>query len=154
MNECFLNVEGYVQKHGGASTLGWAIWQRANVLIEAEAHAVWKSPTGELIDVTPHSYDEKQILFLPDITLNYSGKCIPSFRLPLTASPLVAEFIELFNKRDKLMTEALGNFFSMPAEMLFRMQEIEYIISSKAARNDFCPCGSGLKYQKCCGLFE
>ena len=43
INECFHNVDTYIEKHGGQRVLGWSIWQRANVLIEAEAHAIWKS---------------------------------------------------------------------------------------------------------------
>lgn len=109
---------------------------------------------GELVDITPHSHGEKQILFLPDASLCYSGNCIPNVRVPLTASPLVAEFIELFNRRDKLMVETPGDRFSMPYDEFLRIQEIEYILLSKAGRNEFCPCGSGFKYKKCCGPFE
>lgn len=66
INECFHNVYAYIEKHGGQKILGCSIWQSANVLIEAEAHAVWKSPSGNMVDVTPHSNNETSILFSVD----------------------------------------------------------------------------------------
>ena len=42
------------------------------------------------------------------------------------------------------LTQKAQNFIS-PAEMQEQMQ------SGKVGRNDPCPCGSGLKYKKCCG---
>jgi uncharacterized protein YecA (UPF0149 family) len=33
----------------------------------------------------------------------------------------------------------------------FRAQVKNQVISKKIGRNDPCPCGSGLKYKKCCG---
>ncbi|MGZ6329469.1 MAG: SEC-C metal-binding domain-containing protein [Parachlamydiaceae bacterium] len=26
------------------------------------------------------------------------------------------------------------------------------VVGEKVARNEFCPCGSGKKYKKCCGM--
>ena len=65
-NECFPNVERTKNTHGGEAVNGWVIWQRGNVLIEAEAHSVWKSHEGVLIDITPHNHGENKILFLQD----------------------------------------------------------------------------------------
>lgn len=52
---------------------GWAIWQWANILVEAEAHAVWESPEGALIDITPHENGESRIPFLRDDGMVYNG---------------------------------------------------------------------------------
>jgi hypothetical protein len=87
--------------------LHWAIVgqtaaERANALIEAEAHAIWKSPTGEMFDITPHTNNETTILFLVDPKMTYAGNCIPNIRKALNSSPLVAEFITLFNERDRI----------------------------------------------------
>ncbi|GGF93794.1 YecA family protein [Paenibacillus aceti] len=38
-----------------------------------------------------------------------------------------------------------------PAVPPFRAQVKNQVISKKIGRNDPCPCGSGLKYKKCCG---
>lgn len=154
INDCFHNVDMVVQQNGGASVLGWTIWQRANVLIEAEAHSVWKSPQGNLVDITPHSHNEEQILFLEDHSIHYYNKPIPSRRVPLSPSPLVQEFIALFDERDKIMAEATGKQYSIPVNMLSCMVELEQIFQTKVGRNELCPCGSGLKYKRCCGPFE
>lgn len=152
--ECFPNVNGYIDKQGGTAVNGWAIWQRANVLIEAEAHCIWASPSGDLIDITPHSHGEQEILFLRDDSLVYNGLSIPSVRMPLTSSPLVREFIDLFEERDAIMSKELGMVYELPVQTVRRMHELEYLFHTKVGRNEPCPCGSGLKYKRCCGQYE
>lgn len=154
INECFQNVGTYVKEHGGQRILGWSIWQRSNVLIEAEAHAVWKSPTGDIVDITPHSNGEISILFLVDKHMVYEGNCIPNIRRALTSSPLVAEFIGLYNKRDRIASESTQNTFSLPADMYLRIMEIEQMLNQRVGRNDPCSCQSGIKYKKCCGKYD
>ena len=154
INECFPNVNAHIKEYGGQSVLGKCIWQRANVLIEAEAHAIWKSPSGDMVDVTPHNNGEDSILFLVDPQMTYDGNCIPNIRKALTSSQLVAEFITLFNERDRIAAKSKGNTFSLPADMVRRMFEIEQILNQRVGRNDPCPCQSGIKYKKCCGRYE
>ncbi len=48
------------------------------------------------------------------------------------------------NEIETQLTQGAHNFIS-PQEMQEKMQ------SGKIGRNDPCPCGSGLKYKKCCG---
>ncbi len=55
---------------GGTAILGWSIRQRAGIGLRAEVYAVWKSPSGELIDPSPNSGGESRILFLADPKLN------------------------------------------------------------------------------------
>ena len=62
---CTASVRGHIKKHGGEMVLGWIIWV-GPLLVEGEAHAVWRSPTGELIDITPKPDGEKEIVFCPD----------------------------------------------------------------------------------------
>jgi len=52
-NFCNLVVTAKVARDGGEALSGWTIWLNPDVMIEAEAHMVWRSPTGDLIDVTP-----------------------------------------------------------------------------------------------------
>jgi hypothetical protein len=69
-SRCFTNVEKHVRRHGGESVMGWIVAGRCpgpnrNRLAasEAIAHAVWRSPEGQLIELTPgHAQDE----FFPD----------------------------------------------------------------------------------------
>lgn len=154
INECFHNVEAYIEKHGGQRILGRSVWQRANVLIEAEAHAVWKSPGGDMVDITPHTSEETSILFLADPEMKYDSNCIPNVRKALTLSPLVAEFINLYDERDRIAVESKENTFILSADMYRRMLEIERVFNQRVGRNDPCPCQSGIKYKKCCGKYE
>lgn len=155
LNECFNNVSRMVKQYGGSMISGWSVWQRGNMLLDAEAHAIWRTPDGKLIDITPHNYNEKRILFLFDSSVCYQGITIPSHRQALTDSPLVAEFIRLYSERDHIMqTSTLGNVYVMPADLHNRINALQLKFSQEVGRNDPCPCGSGLKYKKCCGQFQ
>lgn len=154
INQCFHNVSSVVDIIGGRLITGWVIWQWDNILVEAEAHAIWESPDNQLIDVTPHISAEKQILFLPDDTVVYTGTPIPSHRQALTNSPLVAELITLYNKKDEIAASCTGATYEIPIEMYKRIIELQERFHRKSNRNDTCPCGSGLKYKKCCGRYH
>ncbi len=153
-NECFPNVQRMIREQGGCQVNGWAIWQWANILVEAEAHAVWESPEGELIDITPHENGESRILFLRDDGMVYDGNIIASNRSALTDSVLVAEYIRLMNERDRIMREAPGKTYSIPKTLWNRIMEIHVMLHEEVSGNEFCPCRSGLKYKKCCGKEE
>ncbi len=53
------NVARYAAQFGGSSVPGWCIWERPRVKLHAAFHAVWKSSSGELLDVTPN--EESQV---------------------------------------------------------------------------------------------
>ena len=63
---CHDNVRHYVKHHGGEVVYGWIIWCNTKFKLEAEHHAVWKSPSGKLYDITPRVDGEEKVLFLPD----------------------------------------------------------------------------------------
>lgn len=156
--ECFPNVERMVQEQGGQQVNGWAIWQWANILVEAEAHSVWQSPEGQLMDITPHDNGESQILFLCDDSMVYSGQQIGNVRLAITGSPLAAELIDLSQQTEAAMSNykpgtkiPVEELQKRLAPIVVRKQEIIVQMNQKAGRNDSCPCQSGLKYKKCCG---
>lgn len=152
-NECFLNVNTVVEKIGGELISGWAIWQWANILIEAEAHAVWKNPSGDLIDITPHD-GEKEIFFLPDDKVVYRGMRIPSRRMALTESSLVKEFIHLLEQRDMILCNPKGNYVSLPTDLVSHIEALKMRFQTKVTQKSLCPCGSGLKYKKCCNPYN
>ncbi len=152
-NDCFNNIPRYIKENGGSMTTGWAIWQRANILLHAEAHAIWKSPEGALLDITPHEYNDQKILFLEDTKVCYSGVVIPSIYKPLTSSALVKEFIDLLNIRNELTQNVINNTYSIPVPLQNRLIELNQIFLRPAERNDPCPCGSGQKYKRCCGKY-
>ena len=157
-NDCFNNVSRQVEHKGGKQINGWTIWQRANILINFEAHAVWETTEGELIDITPHD-QEVEILFLPDARVDYKGYPIPSKRFALTDSPLVAEYIGLWEEYDSICSQYPAytpitiNADTHEAYVYKRKLEIESILQKDVGRNDLCPCQSGRKFKKCCGLY-
>lgn len=55
-----------VRHDGGAIVFGWTIWEWPKVMLTAEFHAVWESPDGDLIDITPKPQRETSIIFVPD----------------------------------------------------------------------------------------
>src|SRR5690554_5478469 len=104
-NECFELVEEKVKEFGGSQQLGWAIWERPGVFIEAEFHAVWKKPDGTFLDLNPRPIQFKidSILFVPDERLKYEGKQIDNVRKALVKDKDVVRFIFLSEKRFKLL---------------------------------------------------
>lgn len=149
--ECFNNVINHIEKNGGMICNGWMIWLWHNVMIEAEAHAIWISPTGEEYDITPK--EENKILFLPDTNVEYIGKRIPNKRVALTDSKLVEKLILLSNEKDRLLSESSTGEIDLSefGSLMLQLDEIIRTIKQKAGRNDLCPCQSGLKHKKCCG---
>jgi len=71
---CYDNVRHYVQNHGGDALYGWIIWENTRFKLEAEHHAVWKSPWGEIFDITPRVDREATVLFLSDPARPYDFK--------------------------------------------------------------------------------
>ena len=63
---CFDGVLEKVKHDGGGILLGWVIWEWPNAFLNAEFHAVWIDPAGQLVDITPKPLGEKSILFAPD----------------------------------------------------------------------------------------
>lgn len=150
-NECINNVKRYIDVYEGQVVTGWVIWQWANILIEAEAHAIWKSPKGQLLDISVHDNNETKILFL-EAKLNFNGYINLSHRQALTKSKAVQEFIELCNRRDKITSRVpVGTKVSIPMDLCARIEYWLYIFNLPAKKNDLCPCKSGLRYNKCCG---
>lgn len=159
--DCYANVSTMVEKYGGKQVYGWTIWIWKYIMIDAEAHSVWQSPEGELIDVTPHEGNDERILYLIDNTMVYDGNIIGSRRFPLNDSPIVKELIDIANTNDKLLdelsnddnirnTEIKKEFYdnSLRSQNLLKALENKF---KNINRNDPCPCGSGRKFKLCCG---
>ncbi len=68
------NVARLVAQFGGSSVLGWSITERSRIDFRAQLHAIWKSTTGELLDITPRPDGAKQTLFLPDAKQTAEGR--------------------------------------------------------------------------------
>lgn len=125
INECFAAVPEQVRREGGEQLVGWALWEWPGVLIEAEFHAVWRSPAGSLIDITPKDTPAPHILFLPDTERQYEGVQVDNIRQPLSEDPLVALFIHLAGERYRLMNE--GDLAGYHGHMVASPELVEVI---------------------------
>lgn len=63
---CNDGVRLKVAAAGGEPVHGWTIWEWAPALLTAEFHCVWRSPSGELVDITPKPRREQSIVFVKD----------------------------------------------------------------------------------------
>lgn len=93
VQDCFKDVERQVAAEGGEIVYGWEIWEWPRIMIEAEFHAVWRSPAGELEDVTIKPDGESEILFIADSRRTYVGRQVDNLRLALWNHNLVHEYI-------------------------------------------------------------
>jgi hypothetical protein len=84
---------------------GWAIWEWPKVFIEAEFHAVWCSPTGEFLDLTPRPLLSEHILFLPDATLKYDGRQIDNIRRALVKDNDLTRFLFIFRRQFEILNK-------------------------------------------------
>jgi hypothetical protein len=104
--ECFHIVQKHTKTYGGTCVLGWAIWERRKVFIEAELHMVWQAPSGELVDIVPRKLPLPRILFLTDPGRRYHGRQVDNIRKPLVHDKDVDHFLSLFQKRFLLWNKA------------------------------------------------
>ncbi len=94
---CYLNVEKKVKHDGGTSVFGWSIAEYRDIFLEAQHHAIWRSQSGNLMDITPAEFGNNMSLFLEDPHRSYIGLPIPSERYSLADPVKVNEFISLLD---------------------------------------------------------
>lgn len=79
---CYWNVENKVKNFGGELVLGWLFLLWKGVCIEAIHHAIWKTPEGNLIDITQHPFNKAtKSIFLEDDSIKVDLdkiSCIPN----------------------------------------------------------------------------
>jgi len=135
----FASLKGHVARSGGKIQFGWILWENPGWYLEAEFHGVWVSPGGELTDIMPRRDGATSLLFLPDSRRTFQGESIPNRFLALSKSPDV-----------QAMVQDAGFHALLRAESETQARRAR-VAPASAGRNDPCPCGSGLKYKKCCG---
>lgn len=161
VKECFSAVSQKIDKDGGSSQLGWEIWQIPGIMIEAEFHAVWKSPKGKLLDITPKSRPIDKILFIPDRNSKYDGAQRNNVRLNVSGKRLVDDYIRTSDAIHHLMNKGRRAYkreidFSDDEAITYQLlMKIKIMILKMALAdkniNTLCICGSGKKYQFCHG---
>jgi hypothetical protein len=162
-NECFFNVSNTIKRKGGSIQHGWCIWENPGLFIEGEFHGVWKTPTGELIDVTPKKDGEAKILFLPDPIRVFDEDTynrLDNIRLAVSPHPSVQAFLDSAAELQKYKEECSDPL--NPKLMRIDTYKLKCYETNMAkaemammhlpiGRNDPCRCGSGVKFKKCCG---
>jgi hypothetical protein len=157
---CFVNVLNRVKRNGGAVVHGWQFCEYP-YMIEAEFHAVWKSPYACLLDITPSiDPNAKQILFVADKSRSFQGEPVDNARLNTTTNELVDDIIRIeearfrflntderkhilgevpLNEKDASIWQAINLY----AEILEQMYFSGFGIHST------CFCNAGLSYSNC-----
>jgi hypothetical protein len=79
-SRCFENVPRVVAKEGGSIQHGWTMRQDS-YFAEGAFHAVWRRPDGTLIDVTPRTDPQTQVLFLVDSKKVWEGETVEPMRM-------------------------------------------------------------------------
>ena len=92
IDNCFPNVLLKIKKHGGEIIYGWEI-MLTNLLIEAQRHAIWKSPEGNFLDITPRNYSTNNCNFIEDNNLTYNVQVPDNIRINITKNPVVDHLI-------------------------------------------------------------
>lgn len=105
--QCFLNVHHQIKKNGGTAIFGWypsplTIFNNPKLIVPFIHHCVWKSPDGQMYDITPQiiSYD-------------------PILGLKTT----FAETIHFLPNPDATLLQIDGKFKARPTEYLARYSD-------------------------------
>ena len=166
--DCFPAVERAVEQHGGSVCYGWRFWELPRAFVEAEFHAVWRSPDAGLIDLTPipeHFAPSDGIVFAVDPSRIYQGRQVNNVRLALTSHPAIHEFFrgcddayELMNRGVRAEQHGVITLAGSEKDELLRIERRKAVALMqvmnhlpKVGRNESCPCGSWKKFKKCHG---
>lgn len=117
IGNCYWNVEWLVQNQGGGIVYGWIFSEWKGLMLEAMHHAVWVSPSNQLIDITQNypSMSETHSIFLPD----------PSSNLPtLDEPPHIQNKIKYLSNSQELIN--YNNLQEKKIEKLREMKQILY----------------------------
>ena len=146
----FIPVRADSADVGLTAAPGWAIWQCADALIEAEAHVARRTPDGELVAITPRAGGEQTILFVEDPRRSAAPE-VDRERRALRRDPLIEDFITLGRKQFLLLhADQPGQAASMR-----RLAVSQLIVKTMLERglngDDRCLCNSGKRYRNCHG---
>ena len=165
MCDCFPTVDAFAAEHGGTRLLGWSLWEFPGLFVDAEFHAVWKSPEGDLVDLTKRQATGS-VLFLPAPGLAYSGRQVNNVRRPISLDPLVVEYLATFddefylvNRGDRAKQHGEISLSGAEAQEygeIKRRQASTYLhvrdLASAIGPYTPCPCNSGKKVRWCHGV--
>lgn len=163
--DCFAAVDAKVAASRGSVEHGWRIWEEPGLFAEAEFHAVWRSPSGQLVDVTPAQIPVETVLFKPDPTQVYVGRQVNNVRVALTTNPAIDDLFAAFDAQYEFLNrgsraeqhgeihlskDESAEYALIQRRVLAAQVKLRHETLMKPGRNDPCPCGSGQKYKRCC----
>jgi hypothetical protein len=165
--ECFPIVENHIGTHGGASVIGWSLWEMPTLFVEAEFHAIWRSPDGGLLDIAPKPEPTKRILFLADPAREYQGRQVNNVRKPLRQDPIVLGFLRSCDDEFEFLNRgarAEQHEISLQGDEVVEYQQIQMrkaqfelqMMSLFPRLEPYSPCwcGSGKKAKWCHGVTQ
>ena len=109
LGDCFNDVKRQVEEFGGELFHGWLLWEWPGILVEAEFHGMWRSPTGDLTDVSLRGEGEEVVLFVPDVSRRFEGSRKDNVRHVTGKDPRIRTFVQNQNRFFKLFQAAHGN---------------------------------------------
>lgn len=134
-------------------------------MVEAIFHAVWESPDGRTVDVTPQGIPVARVMFIPDPSIRYEGRQIPNVRLNISGMIAVDHLIR-FNEL-KFAIQNVGERAEQHAIMITPMEAnaLQWLetyrdamsgaLSAGMTDDSPCFCDSGRPYRHChASLFE
>jgi len=132
VNAAFENVEDTIAVNGGEHAAGWLIWEMRNVLLKAERYTVWRSPEGDLIDVSPKPDGERRILFL-ESPEPWDGSRVCPVAFALLDDEPVKKYIKLYHaEREKWVGELTD--FHLQKELYMALVELSDHLAGKKKR--------------------
>ena len=160
LGECYPNVIRKVERSAGEVVYGWKFYE-FSYMIEAEFHAIWKSPHGKFVDITPSAVPTTtKILFGIDRYKKYDGNRTDNFRLNTTDNELVDDIIDIEKAKFKFIDIAKNvdnnGVVLMTADeqevwqlLYFFSYEVDKIFAFNGTINSVCFCGSANSYANC-----
>ena len=98
IEKCFANVKRQVKVAGGRIETGWSFLEEIDVSTHTVAHAIWITPQGRRMDITPwRSSPQKRIMFLPDERVATKQGYTAGWSTVIAKDPLIRS-MALFNR--------------------------------------------------------
>lgn len=153
---CYINCADYVNAHLGSRIVyGFMVWE-SSFILELEAHAIIQEADGSYLDVTITPDGEETVLFTP------SDKYVPTFRIALVRGLTILEVTSTANliypakgaRRHvggiDLASEGLSVVEALTRFKVLGVIPLPLKEPFVVKPNNFCSCGSGLRFKKCC----
>lgn len=141
---------------------GWSLWEWPGVLAEAIHHAVWQSPDGTLIDVTPTRGHYKRVLFSSDSAATFDRTLShrrPNRMRELSNDPAVMALVAAANglfqylgelSQGQIEAARSGKDSTFDALSGTHLSALHQVYNARLRPTDRCICGSGRKFFRCC----